>query len=1215
MSLKLRVETELDERSATSAANKAQQEFEEAARNVSRAWRDNVDTGLRGVSGSFTRTAREASESFRTHVTTGVRDAVSSAAGEFGTLGRAAESAFGGMSTKAVLAAGGVAGIGIAAVAVGKQLYDLGAQFDDMADGITAKTGIMGDQLNTMMESVKNVGRNTAIPLQDIANISAGVAQSLHLSGTAADAMTQKIADLQQVTGQGLDIRGLGKAFRLFDVKDVQDQVNALNGLVDASQKTGKPLDELIGSLQNTGKTAKEFGFSLGETVGILSTFEDAGLSADSAANALSLGLKNIAKSGSTDVKQSLEDVVAQIKRLHDAGDEAGAINLANSTFGKSMKDVLPIIEDGTLDVKQMHDAINTLGANDTIEKQKQATADWNQQWVILGNTLRTDVQPAATLVFQGVNLQLQTSLDLLEKVGQKWSDLASLFRGPNPQLPANNGPFGVGPMGAPGSMLQPTPSGIGGAARDGSLLPGNSTGTWWGYQPPDTSKPPKGPRLPEAPSLPYDTTLPQGLGNLPQTSAIVSAENSYLDARHALAEKEARLNQLKQDSNATANDIQKAENDVINAKQAQQQTELRLADAAQNLYDQQNKQLNSYADQMGDIGAKLDKDLGVSKGLAGLAENLFKFLADLAFAPALGAMKGVQAGLGFPGDSAGSGLFSIAADLGVFGPDMVPTSPYANKSSASGSGPQAVLNPDGSVSMSTAPTSAPPTSTGGAPTGGYAGDTALLSNVPAGSYSEPGSGAWDLTKGLGDCSSAVEDLVNIMEGRPTAGRSMSTDNEAQWLTEHGFSPGLGGPGDFRVGFNSSHTQATLPGGTPFNWGSDEAAARGGVGGTGADDPAFTSHYYRRFGSGGPALTTTTGAGLPVPLPVTVVGGGGSGGGWGLSPPPGAGPSTQTGGAGGVPQGAAPGSGGGGGGGELTITGNPALGGPTFPGNTSPGLTPGTTGAPSAGTGPAAAPGLFSPGGALAALPTHGFGGTGMPFGLSPAPGIGGPGIGSALSAGIAGIGEGGIGGGAGATLIGGMAPPQGTGKGGIGMSGGVLGAAIGAGEGAANMFAPGAGAAIQIGVQEISRAIQFGSQVAGIAVSGLQETFGFGQNTPLAQSGWGNKLLGGIVGAGVMLPNVAGAGGQDKAKGLTADQMAQQKAGEKGGQQLTPEQLAEQQKKGVAGGQGTGPAPGPSHNNTFNINNGDRTEAGTGRDAAWYINQQQQQYAPAAMP
>jgi hypothetical protein len=138
----------------------------------------------------------------------------------------------------------------------------------------------------------------------------------------------------------------------------------------------------------------------------------------------------------------------------------------------------------------------------------------------------------------------------------------------------------------------------------------------------------------------------------------------------------------------------------------------------------------------------------------------------------------------------------------------------------------------------------------GGGPGLASVSDAALLANVQPGRYvSEPGVG--DLAKGIGDCSSAVEDLVDILEGRPTAGRSLSTSNADQWLTDHGFIPGMGGPGDFRVGFNASHMQATLPGGTPFNWGSNEAAARGGVGGTGAFDPAFTSHYYRPVGGGG----------------------------------------------------------------------------------------------------------------------------------------------------------------------------------------------------------------------------------------------------------------------------------------------------------------------------------------------------------------------------
>lgn len=132
-------------------------------------------------------------------------------------------------------------------------------------------------------------------------------------------------------------------------------------------------------------------------------------------------------------------------------------------------------------------------------------------------------------------------------------------------------------------------------------------------------------------------------------------------------------------------------------------------------------------------------------------------------------------------------------------------------------------------------------------PSGGtssYGGDATLLAHVPAGQYLQ--TQAADLTKGIGDCSSAVEDLINMMDGVSTAGRQMSTSNATQWLTQHGFIPtDKPMPGTFQVGFSSSHMQATLPGGTNFNWGSDAAAANRGIGGTGAWDPAFTQHFYR----------------------------------------------------------------------------------------------------------------------------------------------------------------------------------------------------------------------------------------------------------------------------------------------------------------------------------------------------------------------------------
>ncbi|AZS12571.1 tail length tape measure protein [Mycobacterium phage DrLupo] len=135
-------------------------------------------------------------------------------------------------------------------------------------------------------------------------------------------------------------------------------------------------------------------------------------------------------------------------------------------------------------------------------------------------------------------------------------------------------------------------------------------------------------------------------------------------------------------------------------------------------------------------------------------------------------------------------------------------------------------------------------TSGSGGRTRGTISDEDILSRVPKGTYSAVGN----LEQGLGDCSSAVEDLVNIMDSRPTGGRSMSTANAAEWLASRGFVRGTGGPGDFRVGFNAGHMQATLPGGTHFNWGSNAAAALGGRQGTGAQFAGATDFFYRPAG-------------------------------------------------------------------------------------------------------------------------------------------------------------------------------------------------------------------------------------------------------------------------------------------------------------------------------------------------------------------------------
>jgi hypothetical protein len=110
----------------------------------------------------------------------------------------------------------------------------------------------------------------------------------------------------------------------------------------------------------------------------------------------------------------------------------------------------------------------------------------------------------------------------------------------------------------------------------------------------------------------------------------------------------------------------------------------------------------------------------------------------------------------------------------------------------------------------------------------------------------------------------------------------------------------------------------------------------------------------------------------------------------------------------------------------------------------------------------------------------------------------------------------------------------------------------------AADMFAPGSGAAVQIASQEIQRAIKFGSQAAAIGVGGLLDTFLPTGGSDLANNNWITRVAGGFAGVQPQIPNLAG-------KSASVDAM----------QRPTPSAMA--LPPPISSGQGSGPAPGPN--------------------------------------
>lgn len=788
----------------------------------------------------------------------------------------------GGISPLAVGATAGFAAMAVGVGAATKALYELGAQWDDIGDGIAARTGKMGDELKSVTDVVRTVGSEVASPLSEIGDVAGRVSQSLRLTGQPLEDMVRTVAQLNELTGEQTDVRGLGKAFRQFGVDTSGDQQRAIEGLASASRSTGASVNDLIGVMNSAGKSAKEFGLSFGQTAGLVATLEEAGLDFSRAAPSLTIALKKFSDEGRP-AQEALRDTITEIRNLIDAGRDAAAADLASKTFGKGYIDFLSAIKSGKLDVDALNEALKNTGP--TIDELNKSTEDWHEEWQKLKNTFSSDLAPAAGIVFGTINDWLQRTtqpladlLGLLNQTSDKMASMPGVGSNPltvfapggaaaSPQAPTGNmsgNPLDVfAPTQAPpGPAPLPPPT-----TNPSVLTPGmgpNFYKDWYPAQGTTNGEP----KLPDAPVLPYDTTVPGWAAGLP-----ASAQNSWMNAHNEVLSKQARLDQLK-NAGASPDDIQQAANDLIKANQSLAAAEESLATARQSAYDKETKQLKGHAAAMSDIGAALDNDFGISKGLPGIAENIVKFVGNLAMAGPLAMLDKISQ----MNPNEGSGLVGIMAANGVFGQKYTPAALSANN----GVVPVTVTNWNGMQS--------------GLPTGGaYPGDQALLANVPPGKYSR--DAGRDLLKGLSDCSSSIGNLVNIMDGKPTSsGGNLTTSNASEWLPAHGFLPGRGGPGDFRVGFwdgggNGGHMQATLPGGTPWNWGSDAAAANRGIGGTGADDPSFTDHYYRPAGGFSatapsvgvpttPIYPPLTGSALTNPgLTPPVGGGAGTGGG------------------------------------------------------------------------------------------------------------------------------------------------------------------------------------------------------------------------------------------------------------------------------------------------------------------------------------------------
>ena len=119
----------------------------------------------------------DAAKSIQNALRGGVDEAVRGVSSQFGAMSGVAQSALSGISTGAAAAGLGIAAVAVGVVKVGEALYEVGQRFDDLGDTMAVQTGRMGDDLDRLMGTVKDVGSTTAASFETIGNIVGRISQ------------------------------------------------------------------------------------------------------------------------------------------------------------------------------------------------------------------------------------------------------------------------------------------------------------------------------------------------------------------------------------------------------------------------------------------------------------------------------------------------------------------------------------------------------------------------------------------------------------------------------------------------------------------------------------------------------------------------------------------------------------------------------------------------------------------------------------------------------------------------------------------------------------------------------------------------------------------------------------------------------------------------------------------------------------------------------
>jgi phage-related minor tail protein len=280
-----------------------------------------------------------------------------------------------------------------AAIAGGKMAIDIGGDIETMRNNIIAGTGASGDALDGLIDSARSVATDVPDSFDDVSRALADVSTNFGTTGKQLEEQTQLFLDFARVAGTDVSqaITIADSALTVFGENNADE---ALGDLLRVAQQTGRPLDELLGSVEQFGPVFANMGFSLEETTALMGGLEQAGIDVTRISPGLNKFARDIAAAGG-EPRKALEETVAAIQA---ATSDTEALNLATQAFGaEGAQRLSAAIRSGNFDLENFG---NLLGdGTGLVAEQADGMLTLSDRFAVLTNRVKVGLMPAIEAV------------------------------------------------------------------------------------------------------------------------------------------------------------------------------------------------------------------------------------------------------------------------------------------------------------------------------------------------------------------------------------------------------------------------------------------------------------------------------------------------------------------------------------------------------------------------------------------------------------------------------------------------------------------------------------------------------------------------------------------------------------------------------------------------------------------------------------------------